>query len=217
MSFIKKALRKNRFTARLLNIYFLNRFYLEPKGWTESRFTGQSIDGNNEPIPWFSYACIHFISARILPAKKLTVYEYGMGNSTKWFAQRAKHVVSVDHDKSYFEYISPIIAKIKNAKAFLEEDTNNGYIKHLQQQETAFDIIVIDGRNRNACAPVALSKLTSRGVIIWDNSDRPEYQPGIQKILDAGFRKIDFHGHSPISFEETMTSIYYKEGNCLDI
>ncbi|WP_053405478.1 class I SAM-dependent methyltransferase [Persicobacter sp. CCB-QB2] len=215
MSIIKKILRTNRFSAAALNIYFLNRFYLKPKGWTESRFLGQSINGEGDPIPWFTYPMIHFLSNRI--TKEHRVFEFGMGNSTRWFAARAKEVVAVDHDKGYFNFISPKLEQLPNVKCALREDVREGYPNYLSGQEEDFDIIVVDGRNRNKCAEKALKSLSARGVIIWDNAEREEYQKGIDHLHEAGFKQLDFSGHAPINFQECVTAIFYRANNCLDI
>jgi hypothetical protein len=91
------------------------------------------------------------------------------------------------------------------------------YWQQILEFEDAFDVIVIDGRERVQCTLNCLSALKESGVIIWDNSDRSEYQEAYDFLDEKDFKKIDFQGHGPIGHVEWKTTIYYKEGNCLGI
>jgi hypothetical protein len=49
-----------------------------------------------EPIPWFSHPLIDFLKDRL--SKDMTVFEYGCGNSTLWWADRVRSVTGVKND-----------------------------------------------------------------------------------------------------------------------
>jgi hypothetical protein len=72
--------------------------YLSEIGWFKSFESKSPIGRNSEPIPWVTYSFIDFIADRI--QKHHTVFEFGSGNSTFYYAQRAQKVVSVEHDRA---------------------------------------------------------------------------------------------------------------------
>jgi hypothetical protein len=80
-----------------------------------------------------------------------------------------------------------------------------------------FDVVVIDGRDRVRCVRAAVQALGREGVLVFDNSDRPEYEPGHRALRSAGFRRIDFVGMAPMIDYKTQTSICYRPDNCLGI
>src|SRR5688572_10403591 len=59
-----------------------------------SRATSSGCSG--QPIPWYTYPAIEFI--RQLDFSQSTVFEYGSGNSTMFWAASAARVISVEED-----------------------------------------------------------------------------------------------------------------------
>jgi hypothetical protein len=72
-----------------------------------------------------------------------------------------------------------------------------------------FDVIVIDGMARVFTAWMAARFVNPNGFILFDNSDRVEYEPGYALLRRAGFQ-IDFWGPGPINPYEWCTSIFAK-------
>lgn len=214
MGFIKKILRKFTFTARLLEMHFFSKKYLQPKGWFLSRFSWSSVDKNNDPLPWFTYASIHFISQKL--NSSFTVFEFGSGNSTRWFASKVESIFSVEHDKAFYLQKKNELEAFDNIQCELIP-LGEEYSDKVLAFDNAFDIIIIDGRDRVKCAKKSLKALKSNGIIIWDNSDRDKYKHGCQYLADNGFKRIDFRGAAPISHGELQTSIFYRTDNCFDI
>ncbi len=188
--------------------------YLSEKGWFRSFIAKESIDRNGDPIPWFSYPMIQFLEPRLTGT--MSVFEYGCGNSTRWFSKRVKHVHSVDHDESWVKKISSIIPA--NAVIRYEQlSVNDAYAKAIEATAVKFDLVVIDGRDRNNCTRYAVNSLTSGGVIIFDNSHLPEYREAVEYLTSRGFKRIDFFGILPIVPHENCTSVFYRSDNCLNI
>ncbi|WP_146749543.1 hypothetical protein [Ensifer adhaerens] len=73
-------------------------------GWLESAKQHKPMTADGEPCPWYTYPMLHFLGTRQLA--DLRVFEYGSGNSTLWWSRKAKSVVSVEHDRDWFELIS---------------------------------------------------------------------------------------------------------------
>lgn len=215
MNVIKKIARKFTFSSGLLETYFLSKKYLKPKGWLLSRYLYQPVQLDGQPIPWVTYASLHFINQK-LANTSFKVFEYGSGNSTLWFSERVQHIVSVEHDITYYTIVKSKLQSRTNVTYILANVEDN-YSKKILDYKNEFDIIIIDGRDRIACTKNSLQALNENGIIIWDNSDREKYQEAYNFLKDAGFKKIDFRGLGPIGHVEWQTSIFYRSENCFNI
>lgn len=187
--------------------------YLKDMGFFESVRKKDSIDKDGNPIPWFTYSAIDFLKTRL--NKSMKVLEYGCGNSTLWLAERVKSVISIEHNKSWFEKVNRI--KPKNAILILKELNSGDYSREILNYYNHFDVIVIDGRDRIRCAKNSLNALKENGVIVWDDSNRKDYETGYDFLKRNGFQRIDFWGIGPTVAIKFCTSIFYKRTNCLDI
>ncbi len=92
----------------------LRNGYLLKSGWLESAERKLALR-NGEPVPWFTYAAIDFLEKNISP--DLSLFEYGGGQSTLFWARRLREVVAIDHDPSFVEHIAPLLPA--NAKFYL--------------------------------------------------------------------------------------------------
>lgn len=212
---IKKLLRKNRFTSRILEVYFFSKKYLKPKGWFESRYLHQPIDSNSLPLPWFTYSSIHFIEQK-LTIKPMRVFEFGSGNSTLWFSSKVENIVSIENNEDFYLKMKKKLSLINNVSYSLNE-LNNNYSSKILEYENEFDIVIIDGRERVKCTKNSIKALRENGVIIFDNSDRIKYEEAYSYLAKLQFKKIDFKGVGPISHSEWQTTIYYRDNNCFNI
>jgi hypothetical protein len=188
--------------------------YLYETGWIQAFNEQLPIDKVGNPLPWVTYSFIDFIFCRL--NKQMNIFEYGSGNSTLWYAKHVNSVVSVEHDKLWFE-------KIKNT---MPTNVNIYYEKLIYGKKYStfsknigrkFDIVIVDGRDRVNCLKSAVSSITNNGVIILDDSERENYKEGIDFLMQNGFKKIDFWGISPGLFYKKCTTVFYKNNNCLGI
>lgn len=129
--------------------------------------------------------------------------EWGSGASTRWFSQRVARIVSFEHDEAWLQPESVLVPL-------------DGYAEAVRGRGP-FDVAVIDGARRNDCATEVLDELAPRGVVIWDNAERPEYVSGFDALAAAGFRQIDFVGFGPVNGYRWTTSILYRVNNCFGI
>jgi hypothetical protein len=183
--------------------------YLRESGWLESYRRRVPVSPRG-PLPWFTYSAIAFLEPRL--SSSLAVFEYGAGYSTLWWAARVGAVVACENDRAWYERMAADLPT--NAK-LLYEARGEGYCAKAAEFQS--DIIVIDGRDRVECAKRCLSGLRERGVIVWDNSDRPRYAEGFAYLAEHGFRRLDFYGLGPVNFTPWLTSIFYRTENCLGI
>lgn len=212
--------------ARKFVVWLLTQFHLysvfklrssgpiKEDGWFRSFEEGASVNNDGDPIPWFTYPAYEFIKRRI--NKEMSVFEYGCGASTLWWASEVKLVVSCEHDKQWYENIHSKIPENVNL-IYAELEYGGDYSKKISEYERNFDVLVIDGRDRVNCALNSLQALKLEGVIIWDNSDREEYREGYDFLRINGFKKLEFVGLTPIVSFKTETGIFYRPNNCLGI
>ena len=193
----------------------LSSDYLRKEGWTTSVLRGRPLDTNGFELPWFTYGAIHFLTSRI--NKDQTVCEYGSGNSTIWFSKKVGKVLSIEHDQNWYHQTKDRISEESNIDYMLRDLDSGLYGTEILNYQKAFNVIVIDGRERITCTKNALGALKDDGVIIWDNSDRVEYAEAYSFLLSNGFKRIDFWGLGPINTYSWCTSIFYRANNCLKI
>lgn len=188
--------------------------YLTDRGWIESRRRKESVDQNGQPIPWITYPALDFLERRIRP--DMTVFEFGGGNSTLWWAKRTRHVTTVEHDASWASRLIELIPSNVNL-THVPLEKGGDYSQHAQRSGGKYHIIVVDGRDRVNCAVSSVHSLCPDGVIVWDNTERRRYNPGITALGEMGFRRVEFRGPAPINTWESETSVFYRPGNCLGI
>lgn len=199
----------------LWSVYLMRRAgLLKEDGWYRSFREEASVDIDGNPLPWITYPAIEFLKRRITP--EMSVFEYGSGGSTLWWAARVNEVISVEHDKEWYKKMAPIVPDNVNIN-HIELEYGGAYAGKVKGYVNKFDIVVIDGRDRVNCAINSLTALKKTGVIVWDNSDREEYDKGYQFLIDHGFKKIEFIGLAPICIFKAETSVFYRPDNCLGI
>jgi hypothetical protein len=74
-------------------------------GHVRSVSGGIPVDRVGRPIPWYTYPAIEFL--RQLDFGDRVVFEYGAGNSTLFWADIARRVVSVEDDPAWHARIAP--------------------------------------------------------------------------------------------------------------
>ncbi|CAG4991445.1 hypothetical protein DYBT9275_00755 [Dyadobacter sp. CECT 9275] len=185
---------------------------LKQYGWYKSFHDKQSVDASGNPLPWYTYSFIFFLEPRIKP--HFEVFEYGSGNSTRWYGARVRRITAVEHDAQWIQIIRPQLPA--NAEV-LSRELGESYIQAPKEKGARYQIIVVDGRNRVRCTEFASEYLTNDGVLILDNSERAFYQRAKDLMKERGFKRLDFQGMAPIVGHETCTTVFYREGNCLGI
>lgn len=160
------------------------------------------IDKNGSPIPWYTYPTIEYLKQFDFSSK--SVFEYGSGNSSLFWAARANQVVSVEGDKKWHEKVSKM-NNFDNLSLILAEDKTT-YISSIENF-SGFDIIIIDGYYRDECAYYAIKKINPGGLIILDNSNR---YPKIAKFIrsESNLIQVDMKGFTPINFYTSTTSLF---------
>lgn len=168
-----------------------------------SKKQGLPVDVAGSPLPWFTYPAIDYLEQ--LDFKSKDFFEWGSGNSSKYFAARSRSITSVEASEEWYNKGSQSL--LKNQTLLLK--TGNDYINAISSLGRTFDVIIIDGILRDGCAELAPGYLNKGGMMIYDNSDR---DPLVCKGLrDKGFIQIDFHGLGPINDYTWTTSLFFKD------
>jgi hypothetical protein len=184
-------------------------FFVE-SGWINAFLQRRPVDRENNPLPWFTYPAIEFLEERLRP--DMTLFEYGGGNSTLYFAKRLKQVTTVEHNPQWFRHLDE--SKPDNVRlVFCELEYAGAYCRAAPDQAERFDIIVVDGRDRVNCAQAAISALNERGVILFDDFERERYQPAAAFLAEQGFRQLNFWGFKPGFFDRRDTAVFYRANN----
>jgi hypothetical protein len=188
--------------------------YLATIGWFTAFDTKQAVDAEGQPLPWVTYSFIDFIKPRL--NKNLSIFEYGSGNSTLFYAKNVRRVVSVEHDEAWFNKI--VNEKATNAEMiFTALEKDGEYSQKAKLLNEQFDIIIVDGRDRVNCCKHSVDALSTNGVLVLDDSERDFYDEARVFLTAKGFKEISFSGISPGMFYNKATSIFYKPDNCLGI
>jgi hypothetical protein len=190
------------------------RIFKREYGYLRSLVEEKCVDAKGNPIPWYTYPAIEQLST--WDFRHCDILEYGSGNSTLWWMDRARSVTSIEHSIEWHQYVSNQVNE--NCKLLLSAvDMEKDDKKQIEDyvgcvgQLGYFDVIIVDGVNkpgvRMECARRALEHLKPGGLFIIDNSDR---LPDTCKMMrNAGFLEIDFKGLGPMNQYAETTSLFF--------
>ena len=80
-----------------------------------------------------------------------------------------------------------------------------------------FDLVLVDGLDRELCLPYAARALSPSGVIILDDSHRTAYSGAVTELSDLGFRQLRWFGLKPNSLIEAQSLLLYRSDNILGL
>ena len=200
---------------RAYKILIRNRkSYLHSTGWMLSLAEGRPVDSVANAIPWMNYNAIEFLDERL--NKNLTLFEFGSGYSTYFYASRVKAVVSVEYDDRWYQLVKLQVPSNVDL-VFQQEDTDNEYCRVIAGRGQKFDVVIVDGRDRVNCIKHSITALSDQGVILLDDSQRERYQDGIVLAEASGFRVLHMSGLKATGGRSVRTTILYRDGNCFGI
>lgn len=176
--------------------------------------------------PWLPFTATRWLKLNL--RKDMRVLEWGAGASTCFISPRVHTLVSVEHDRGWFLDVKTHLAEKGYSNVDLQfrpctpmngsdldqrycsavVDYSDASFKHYcdvinEYPDGYFDLVLIDGRAREACLINALAKIKRPGIVILDNSDRPRYQSVLALFED----RTDFKGVSPGTRAVTRTSV----------
>ena len=196
-------------------------------GWQKSFLEGLSQDSQGSALPWMTYPFIEFILTKLQPHH--TIFEFGSGSSTLFFASKVQKVVALESNKKWREIMQIKLGEVgaKNVELVLMEDAlenpayenftqdyiakSKSFASDLQNKKEKFDFIIVDSLKRFACAQNSIEAIKTDGAIILDDSERPNYKKIFDFFAEKGFKKQDFFGIAPGQFRIKNTTIFWKK------
>lgn len=177
-------------------------------------------------VPWWTYRAIEVVEAWLSARPRpIRIFEYGSGASTFWLSHRADEIYSVEHHGGFAALMRPELAKLGNV-TFLQVDAPVSdapripsgkpgsekldfydYVHAIDGVDGDFDLVVVDGRAREACMRIAIDRLAPGGLIVFDNTHRRRYKDA---IAASGLHERSFGGLTPTLPYPDRTSILTK-------
>ena len=197
---------------RALRLLHHRRSFVRTTGMLRSFRERRPVDREGRPLPWVNYPAIQLLNERLRP--ELTVFEYGAGYSTLYFAAHCAAVTTVEHDRAWFEEVR---RQAPEHVTLLHRAAGPGYWNAAVETGQAYDLVLVDGLERARCLPCAVGALSEAGVVLLDDSHREAYQPALRACMDDGFRVLRLVGAKPDHLTEAECVLLYRDGNCLGI
>jgi hypothetical protein len=122
----------------------------------------------------------------------MRILEYGAGRSTKLIASKCNSITSIEHQPSWYETVLETLPE--NASLLLRtpdlpyrEGGDDGSYEQFKSYVEAplgstFDIIIIDGRARVACASICHLLCKSGGFVFIHDFERSEYKAALEYL-----------------------------------
>jgi len=171
-------------------------------GYLRSKEQELPCDGDGRPIPLYTYPTIEYLAQ--LDLAERTVFEFGAGQSSLFWRERARRVISVENNRDWFERMRADAGA--NHELLFRAETR-AFCDAILEYEECFDVIVVDGaENRYQCAVNAIKRLGRGGLIILDNSDW--HFETARLLRESGLIQIDMMGFKPTAHHAAATSLF---------
>lgn len=188
--------------------------------WTATTVFGRDL--LRAGIPWLPFAATRWLEATL--SRTMSVFEWGAGGSTLFLAPRVGRLESIEYDPQWHSAVAARLAGAGLANVRLrlvpprESDGAPGdaafrssaaayagysfeaYVNSIgEHPPDAFDLIVVDGRARNACVRAAIPRLKTGGFLLLDDSDRADTAESVERLERDGWTLLHFRGPGPRS------------------
>ena len=131
---------------RAVRLLHYRRSFVRTTGLLRSFRERRPVDAAGDPLPWVSYPAIHLLNERLRPDH--TVFEFGAGYSTLYFAARCAAVTTVEHDREWFDEVARVAPE---NVLLLHRNAGPEYWGAAAQGDVRYDLILVDGLERARC------------------------------------------------------------------
>jgi predicted O-methyltransferase YrrM len=156
-------------------------------------------------VPWWTFVAADEVERHLASRPTSSVFEWGSGASTHWLAARSTRSVSIEHDPEWAERVGAGLAAnarlvvvepdewrdtgvARSSKRGFEHLDFSAYVAAIAGHPGPYDVIVIDGRAREACLAASEPHLASDGIIVFDDTERRRYRRAIAQIPSLSVR-----------------------------
>jgi len=198
--------------------------------WMKYKYFTSSRDTISAALPWMNLEVCDWLVSYL--KKDMKLFEWGSGGSTFFYSKLVEEVVSIEYDKGYYEVVKAQLEKHenKNVELVLAPPQEKGKMKSFaplyagryfdkyvatidQYPDRHFDVIVVDGRQRNECFKRAIRKVKEGGIIVFDNFDREIYKKS-QYFDNLNYTM--YKGLMPFNFVIDSTAIFVYNNRTKD-
>jgi hypothetical protein len=178
-----------------------------------ARVLGRTPDG-----PWFCTPAVDFLTRVVQPHWR--VLECGSGRSTLWYARHGDSVLALEDAPAWHAEVGRLLAGQVNASLELLP-AREFPARMAAEPAESYDLVVVDGGDhepegerlpavtgRVACVLAGVRLVRPGGVLVLDNSDRPEYRL-VDQPLD-GWHSTRLRGFPNAPMTPTETTFYWK-------
>lgn len=196
--------------------------------WLRSMLPGHTpLD---DGLPWITFGAIRWLERYLEPG--MSVFEYGAGGSTLFFAERVRELVSVEHDEHFHRIVRDrldrdarcnVDLRLRKPEPMGDDEADDRryrsfqgkyrdvsfrrYVRTIAEDPgRLFDVVMVDGRARMVCVNEAIDKIREGGVLILDNSERPGYAEA--GIMLGSRPRLVFRGVTPWTTDVSQTTIW---------
>ena len=173
------------------------------RGHSVSAASKLPIGQEGAPVPWYTYPFLDFLAD--FDCSCWDVLEFGSGQSTLFWAGRARRIVAFEHNPTWIEKLRPRLPSHAEVRLFESRRVEEA-LRELGFQPT---VVVIDGCKRKECAAAALRTFGRSPLYVLENSD---WLPVTAAFLRGeGLREIRFKGFGPVNAYAWCTSLMVSE------
>lgn len=177
-------------------------------GHWHSSLASRARTASGDPLPWYTYPAIDFLAQRDFAERH--VLEFGGGQSTLWWAQRAFRVTTIEEDGAWYRSLRARMPgnvdlhhvpvdrssrSVEAVRAVLEAGARR-----------TFDVIAIDGHLRRELTAMAFSYLAPGGLLLFDNAEGYGFW---EELQGRTCRRVDFYGFAPGVSKRHCTSLVF--------
>lgn len=171
--------------------------------WVRSWFSVYDLDALvSHDVPWWTFASTDVVEDFLRRRPRARALEWGSGASTVWLARRCGSVVSIEHDADWARSMRRVLPRnaelrvvppvdagtrltrdvVPSAKRGFEGLDFADYVAEVDHVTGEFDLVVVDGRAREACLARAVGRLAPGGMVVVDNVERARYRAAIDAV-----------------------------------
>ncbi len=173
-------------------------------GHKNSRERKFCVNNRNKLIPNYTYPALEYLND--LDFSQKTIFEYGTSAGSIYWAGRAKKVVSVETNKTWYDKIK---ISIKSNQSLLYRPEEADYVSELKQHGKV-DLVVLQGETAAKVIEFLPHHLNEGGLIILNNA--PHYPDVAEALREEGYLQVDMKGFGPIQTHQWCTSLFFDRG-----
>ena len=172
-------------------------------------------------LPWWTYEAIDTVDKFLANrGGQARVFEYGSGASTVWLARRSGSIDAVEHDAQWVGLVRELLGAATGVQAEVRLHTPavvasgsprvtsrapsgqgldfHDYVHTIDDVGgRPFDLVLVDGRAREASLMRALDRVADDGLVLLDDAQRDRYRPSLTAAEALGWSVTVTRGRTP--------------------